>query len=164
MTDPVQDHPRRRKEDRARFPRLTAAAERIAKCGRKTAWVWPALSSVVSLVAVIAAVSAVEAQKDGRRIASTATCVAIGAITKAGQAAVAKSATPIRGAYAENLRRLGAPTQKQREAAAMAARVEYGRTIARDIEQRTGIPGIARPDGTIDCARLRQVTIEEPKS
>lgn len=137
----------------------------------------------LAIYAAIAAADAVSQASRGRAVALGVTCAAQSAVIDAGRAiitggtgserqaeqAVAAARTPAQRraaeaalerarAFGRGLERLGYPSRAQREANAKAAAAAYGRTIASKIERESGVKGITRPDGTLDCDALKRAS------
>jgi hypothetical protein len=61
-----------------------------------------------------------------------------------------------------NLERLGYPPAEVRKRNARRAADEYARAIARGVERQSGVRGVVRPDGSIDCRRLARLARTVP--
>lgn len=125
--------------------------------------VWLLLVSLVLLLMVHGVQSRVERQREGRAIAINVMCGGISSVIEAGRATITGSST-LSPEFERNLERLGYPPERQRKAAARAAAKGYAASIAAAVQQESGVRGLVRKDGSLNCERLRQVThvIREP--
>lgn len=119
--------------------------------------VWLLLLSAVVLWAAVASVqNSARARHlaEGNRRAIEVSCAATSAVVDAGRATLRGGAVIRPDRFRHELERLGLPPQTVRERGADAAARDYGASIASAVERATGRPGLARPDGTLDCRRL----------
>jgi hypothetical protein len=101
-------------------------------------------------------------QRAGRRTAVSITCGATSAIIEAGRATILGGGRSITPELERNLRRLGYPSRAQREREARRAAEAYSLGIASAIEKESGVQGIVREDGTLDCDRLLVAARAQP--
>lgn len=93
-------------------------------------------------------------QKKGRRAAVDIMCAATSAVIDAGRATILGGAASLDPEFAANLERLGYPPEPVRERQARKAAGLYARAISRRVEQSTGVEGVVRRNGTLNCKRL----------
>lgn len=95
-------------------------------------------------------------QAQGRTVAINALCASVSAIVDAGRQTIISGSEGLPTRLERALERLGYPPHKVRSAQAQAAARAYGALIAHRVEQATNARGLARPDGSLDCKRLRR--------
>jgi hypothetical protein len=108
---------------------------------------WSNRSVIALCVAIAAAGSgivlwgqAISRANDARDAAADVQCVTLSAVIDAGRGAVQKIMTSEGdSAYGETVAR------------------EYGLRVATVVEEHTGVSGLVRRDGTLDCAKLHQL-------
>jgi hypothetical protein len=100
-------------------------------------------------------------QREGRRNAVAIVCGATSAIIEAGRASIL-SGGELPPRLERNLIRLGYPERAERRAQARAAAEAYSLGIAGAIEKESGVQGLVRADGTLDCDRLLKASRVEP--
>lgn len=108
-----------------------------------------------ALAGVVRSQQAVTRQDEGRRIGSAVTCAAVSAVIDAGRATIKAGAIVRPREFAEALQELGLPSPDTRRALAAAAAQQYATAISRAVVEQSGVQGLVRDDGTLDCARLR---------
>jgi hypothetical protein len=112
-----------------------------------------------------------EQQRAGRAVAIDALCALGSAVVDAGRQTLAGPPAkkgelppdpvgPPRFVHA--LERLGFPPRAVRDRAARQAARAYGASIAHRVERATQVKGLTRPDGTLNCARLRAASKANP--
>lgn len=116
--------------------------------------VWLILTTVVVVVALIRAQDAIDAQNAGRRAAGAVTCSAISAVIDAGRATIDSGGRIDPRKFERNLERLGLPPRDVRARKARTAAESYARLIAQRVTTESGVPGLVRRDGTLNCERL----------
>lgn len=94
-------------------------------------------------------------QAQGRVIAVDALCASSSAVIDAGRQTITGAQGALPTKLERALERLGYPPRRVRRAQALAAARAYGASIAQRVERATHVKGIARPDGSLDCKRLR---------
>lgn len=122
---------------------------------------------VLTVVLVIMAVGAsndagkaltkTQRQQEGRAVAVNVVCGSTSAIIEAGRATITGGGG-VSPQLARNLERLGFPPKRVRDVAAKRAARLYAKSIADAVERESGVRGLVRPDGSLDCFRLRRVT------
>lgn len=100
-------------------------------------------------------------QRQGRQIAIGITCGATSAIIAAGRATITGGGN-LPPELERNLRRLGYPPRSVREASARRAAEAYSSSIANAIEKQSGVKGIVRSDGSLDCDRVKVASRAQP--
>jgi hypothetical protein len=169
-------------ERRSRQP-LRALKQALREFGREPQgrWhhIWRDFVPLIAVVGLIYAVVGIEnkvnqaevkattakqvadAQRVGRRTAVSITCGATSAIIEAGRATIINGAElPPR--LERHLTRFGYAPRAQRRRAARATADRYSRGIAAAIELESGVQGVVRENGTLDCKRLLVVARAEP--
>lgn len=119
--------------------------------------VWLVFVTVLVLWATLISHNAQTEQREGRKVSLTATCAAISGVIEAGRTSIRGGVVIRPRAFERNLIKIGLPPFHVRVRAAEAAANAYGRAIAIRVEQATHRKGLARSDGTLNCARIRQV-------
>jgi type II secretory pathway pseudopilin PulG len=92
--------------------------------------------------------------QEGRKTALRVVCSATSAVIEAGRKVITGGAISQSTQFERNLRRLGYPPIEKRKADAAAAADSYANLISLRIARDTGVIGLVRPDGTLDCTRL----------
>lgn len=100
--------------------------------------------------------SAFRAQQDGRRIGSSITCSSISAVIDAGRATLIASSRISPHQFELALEGLGLPPQRVRAKQAKVAADLYAQSIALKVQRASGVKGVVREDGTLNCAVLRR--------
>jgi hypothetical protein len=118
--------------------------------------VWLLLISGFLLLALVRSQDAIDRQIEGRRIGSSITCSVISSVIEAGRDQILSSATPGPPNFEANLRKLGYPPIKVRREAAQAAAHQYASRIAWRVKEASGLRGIIRKDGTLNCPNLQK--------
>ena len=111
---------------------------------------------VVSSIALRISQQALSDQREGRSIAVQTTCIAISAVVDAGRATLLAGGRPQPQPFERNLLKLGFPPLAKREKAAQIAAATYSRSIASRVAAITGRVDLVKPDGSLDCNRLRE--------
>lgn len=101
-------------------------------------------------------------QASGRAVAIDALCGAVSGVVDAGRETITGAAAAPDTDFTRALEKLGYPPRKIRKAAAVVAAREYGRSIAKAVEDATHREGLSRKDGTLDCSRLKSVAKAQP--
>ena len=96
--------------------------------------------------------------QDNRQRSLRVICAANSAVIDAGRATLTATVGKPNTPFERALEKLGYPPRPARDKAARAAAIAYGRTIARSIQEESGIVGIAKSDGTLDCPQLIRAT------
>lgn len=128
------------------------------------------LAAVAILVSVIALVAAlvislgvlgtndkVEQQRAGRNIALAVNCGALSAVIDAGRATITGGGI-LPPELEQFLERHGYPPKDVRDAQAKAAANAYGNRIADAVQRTSGLEGIVRADGGLNCKALAEYT------
>ena len=102
-----------------------------------------------------------DSQREGRQTAVAITCGAISAVIEAGRATIT-SGSQVSPEFERNLRKLGYPPRSQREEAARKAARAYSVSIAQAVEEESGVQGIVREDGTLNCERVQEAARAAP--
>lgn len=97
-------------------------------------------------------------QREGRRAAVDVVCAATSAVIDAGRATIIGGAEDLDPEFARNLERLGYPPRDVRRDQAQQAAQAYAAAIAKKVEDATGVTGIVRRNGTLDCVRLAELS------
>lgn len=101
------------------------------------------------------ALSKAERQQEGRAVAVDVVCGGLSAVIESGRAAfTAGGQLPPR--LTDFLERHGYPPAAVREAAARKAAVDYAEGIAKAVERESGLSGLVRRDGSLNCQALRK--------
>lgn len=140
---------------------------------RRVSWrdFWTLAVTVLVLLALANAKGAsdkankgVAAIQEGRKAGTELTCAISTAVVVAGRNLVESSGkAPMPPKLEAFLVSLGYPDPQQREAQSREAGRRYVQHVSEAIEQAAGVQGlkvgseILNPDGTVDCARLREV-------
>lgn len=95
---------------------------------------------------------------EGRRLARRVVCSAVSAVIDAGRATITGGAAPGPPAFTHALERLGYPPLAKRRVAARQAADGYANLIATSIAKASGVRGLVKPDGSLDCDRFERVT------
>jgi hypothetical protein len=111
---------------------------------------------VSGMLAIAVAFHAITSTNEGRRIGSAITCATNSAIIDAGRVTIESGATINPHRFAQALEHLGLPPDATRKQAAMAAARAYARKISRTVVKQSGIHGVIRADGSLDCAAVRR--------
>jgi hypothetical protein len=144
--------------------------------------VWTMIAMVIAVVALLGALKRADAaadraaraerqvivqraeaagQRAGRAIALQAICGFGNGVAEAGQVTIAGGMIqPPK--FRRNLERLGLPSEKVRARAARMSADRYARRIRRSVVRATGIVGLVRDDGTLNCAALRSAARATP--
>jgi hypothetical protein len=93
-------------------------------------------------------------QQAGRAIAIQAICGFGNGIAEAGRVTIAGGMIQP-AQFRRNLERLGLPPERVRRRAAQASAEAYAVRIRQSVVQATGLRGLVRDDGTLNCAALR---------
>lgn len=99
---------------------------------------------------------AIERVEDGRKVGSAITCSATSAVIDAGRTTIKAGAYVRPREFARALEDLGLPPQTTRERYAALAADAYARNVSRAVLSESGVRGVVREDGTLDCAALRK--------
>lgn len=100
--------------------------------------------------------------QSGRKFSVEVICTATSAVIDAGRETIIGGAAGVGGEFAKNLEALGYPPRKVREDQADKAAEAYANAISRRVEQRTGVRGVVRDDGTLNCERLNELARVTP--
>lgn len=120
--------------------------------------VWLLIITGLTTWSVLTTMSTVNDVQEGRRAAVGVTCAATSAVIDAGRAAITGGAQGVSGEFARNLEALGYPPKHVRERQAKQAARAYSRAISHRVEKATGVAGIVKPNGTLDCERLAELS------
>jgi hypothetical protein len=153
--DQTAEHPGRRREDQ--LEELLAHGSRNFRRYRRRAYLGFLLLAAATALALLQAQRAIDRQEDGRRQTTNVFCAGLSAVAEAGRATIDGSAAGLSPKFTRNLERLGYPPRREREAAARAAAAAYTRAIGQAVERESGVTGLVRANGSLDCARLRRV-------
>ena len=127
------------------------------RIGRHVLMVLIVCAIVSNGIALRYAIHADQSQREGRQIAAQTTCAALGAVIDAGRATIRSG-----GALPRKLERFlegyGYPSREERKTAAELAAASYARAITTRVQTITGRSDLVRRDGSLDCARLREVS------
>lgn len=116
------------------------------------------LALVHSQQAVTRSQNALQAQVEGRRIGQLITCASISAVIDAGRATITGSNQIGPPRFERSLEALGLPRREVREQQAQTGARLYAQSIARKVETASGVRGIVKKDGSLNCALLRRLT------
>ena len=130
--------------------------ERVARVARGIFIALLVAGVVVSSVALRFAQKALSDQREGRAVAVQTTCTVISAVVDAGRATLLAGGAPQPQPFERNLLRLGFPSLVKRQKAAQIAAATYSRSIANRVAAITGRRDLVKPDGSLDCDRLRE--------
>lgn len=117
--------------------------------------------ALAGLAVVQAAASATRAQdaidrvEEGRKVGSAITCAATSAVIDAGRTTIKAGAYVRPKEFADALEDLGLPPETTRKRFAAIAADAYARNVSRAVLSGSGVRGVVRPDGTLDCKALR---------
>lgn len=100
---------------------------------------------------------AIERIDEGRRVGILASCAATSAVIDAGRAVITGGSSGVPPQLAQFLEQHGYPPKGVREKQAQQAARDYGRAIARRVEDASGVRGLVEPNGRLDCRRLASV-------
>jgi hypothetical protein len=136
--------------------------------------------SGLSVVLALKNNSALTAQHEGRKVATEAFCSFGSAVSDAGRKTIAAGvALPgqtkldadrivldkhgrvigvVSGRFARFLEAHGYPLAPQRVAGSQRAAEAYARNVSDAVAKETGVKGLVKADGTLDCARLQNVS------
>jgi hypothetical protein len=97
-------------------------------------------------------------QAKGRRVAIGVTCGATSAIIEAGRSIITGESQGALPKSAEKaLRALGFPPRKQRRHQALLAAKAYAKSISDAIEKQSGVKGIVRRNGSLNCDLYQRI-------
>lgn len=130
---------------------------RILRYARNTFIVLTALTVVSNGIAIRVALRADSQQREGRDIARDFSCATTSAVIDAGIATI-KGGGQLPPRLQRELQRFGYPSRGERDTANALAAAAYARRVATKVQEFTGRSDLVRPDGSLDCARLRAVT------
>ncbi len=99
---------------------------------------------------------AIDRVEAGRRIGSAITCAATSAVIDAGRTTIKAGAYVRPVEFARALEQLGLPPETTRKKYAAIAADAYARNVSRAVLSGSGVRGVVREDGTLDCAALRK--------
>lgn len=102
--------------------------------------------------------NALQAQTEGRRIGQLITCASISAVIDAGRATITGSNSIGPPRLERSLEALGLPPPSVRARQAQIGARLYAQSIAQKVETASGVRGIVRRDGSLNCALLRKLT------
>lgn len=126
---------------------------------------WLILATALMVVALVKSQDAVtrsqnalQAQVEGRRIGQLVTCSSISAVIDAGRATITGSNSIGPPRLERSLEALGLPPQRVRERQAQLGARLYAQSIAQKVETASGVRGIVKKDGSLNCALLRRLT------
>jgi hypothetical protein len=121
--------------------------------------VWLVIITVIVFLALIAANGERQRNIEGRRIAVESICGATSAVITAGRAVIGGSGAGLAPELERFLRKHGYPPKPVRQAEAKKAAEAYAESIARGIESNSGVTGLVRKNGTLNCRKMvRKVT------
>jgi hypothetical protein len=106
--------------------------------------------------ALVQASRAIGRVETGRKVGSAITCAATSAVIDAGRATIKAGANVRPREFAQSLEELGLPSTATRKQLAEAAADAYALAISRAVVEQSGVRGVVRRDGTLDCAALRR--------
>lgn len=132
------------------------ASPRVLRVARGVFIVLLAVGVTSNAIAIRVALDADQGQREGRRVAVQTTCAAISAVIDAGRATILAAGQEQPQPFERNLLKLGYPSLERRRTASELAAATYARSIAGRVAAITGSKGLVRPDGSLDCARLRK--------
>jgi hypothetical protein len=113
--------------------------------------------SLFVIIAVTKTSDVIHQQRHDRSATASAICGAMNAVIHAGRATITGGAGGVSGEFERNLRKLGYPPRKVRQAQARKAADLYAASIAQGVAANTtgvSLRGLVRSDGTLDCQRL----------
>lgn len=116
--------------------------------------IWLTAISALVVLALIGQGNVLDDIQEGRRAAVDVTCAATSAVINAGRATITGGAESLDPEFARNLEKLGYPSKPVRERQARKAAKLYAGAIAREVERATGVTGVVKEDGSLDCERL----------
>jgi hypothetical protein len=100
-------------------------------------------------------------QSEGRRIAIGITCGAVSSVIEAGRATIL-AGVQLPPRLERRLVSYGYPPRAKRIAAARQSAQQYSAGIANAVEKESGVQGIVRENGTLDCVKVKQASRAEP--
>ena len=100
---------------------------------------------------------AVQQVQGGRRAALRVSCATTSAVIEAGRRTLTAQVGTRVTEFERKLIELGYPPRRVRDRQARAAARAYGEFIATRIEEATGVRGLVRKDGGLDCTRFAAV-------
>jgi hypothetical protein len=92
--------------------------------------------------------------QEGRKTALRVVCSATSAVIEAGRKVITGGSIAPGTTFERNLRKLGYPPVEKRKADAKAAADSYANLIALRIARDTGVVGLVKQNGSLDCTRL----------
>lgn len=101
-------------------------------------------------------------QQQGRATAISALCASVSAVVNSGRQTIQAGTVIQSKRFERNLVRLGYPDEEARKSAAMVAARAYGQQIAQAVEDESHVKGVARPDGSLDCEKLKRASGATP--
>lgn len=160
------DSPQRRLSDQSRWTRIKYRVKhgpwRLFIRDNAYRDVWLVLTTGIVAVALINSSEAINQQKEGRRAGLDVTCALGSGVIEAGRATISSGAAsnkdPHMRRFLKELEKLGYPPRRVRERQAKLAAEAYARQIARVVERASGVKGIVRQNGKLDCEKLRVIT------
>lgn len=123
--------------------------------------VWLIIISGLVLLALARASDEREAQLEGRRTAVEAVCGATSAVVQAGQATITGGGAGIPEELSRFLERHGYPPKSVREEQAKLAAEAYAKNVSKQIEKNSGLTGIVRENGTLDCEKMVEAALAQ---
>lgn len=133
------------------------ASPRVLRVLRVLGGVLVVAAIVSNGVAIRVALHTQAQQNEDRRLAQDFSCAVASAVVDAGIATI-KAGGTLPPEFERNLRKLGYPSAEERKVGQELAAAAYARSIATRVQASTGRTDLVRPDGSLDCKRLRQVT------
>lgn len=112
-------------------------------------------ANVVAFESAADSRTALRSVDEGRKVGSAVTCATTSAIIDAGRETIESGAYVRPREFAAALERLGLPPFTTRAQYAAIAAQSYARNISVAVG-RTGVRGVVRTDGSLDCAALRR--------
>lgn len=119
-----------------------------------------AASIAAALVAILDVEQTQRDVDEGRRLAQRVTCATLGAVIEQGRSTIEGGAYITPREFERALVGLGLPPLEARIERANVAAQGYAEGIAFVVERESGVRGIVRRDGTLDCDRLRKLTLQ----
>ncbi len=114
------------------------------------------ISVPLAAYALVTATQAISRVEAGRKVGSAITCAATSAVIDAGRTTIKAGAYVRPREFARALEDLGLPPQTTRERYAAIAADAYARNVSRAVLSGSGVRGVVRRDGTLDCKALRE--------
>jgi len=123
--------------------------------------VWLFIVTILVFAALAGYKHALDKVQEGRKAATQTTCAITSAVVASGRTTVEESGKqPFPPKLEGFLERYELPSRAEREKAARAAGAAYVQRVSEGVEKVVGITngeGILNPDGSVNCARLREV-------